>query len=400
MLTADLVLVRIKKTQVIPRWVDTEDTANLGLAAQLVDAFAEGVGGRRAVVDANLEEILGTGTAFMLHRGLAKLLRDRCQFETAAPLPPEDLRRAVFEQAARSRAGGADFERTACLAAAARDLELDPAAIDQGLFADLAGQQVLTEARLPTPQALLERYNVALAQGVLYRARELEITVQGLSPREYQALFRQVKFHQLMHSIVRHGDGGWRILLDGPISALKSSGRYGLQMAQFLPTLLHFGGWSLEARLAWGKRRLRKTFSLSAADGLRPQTKLGGRWLPEEIAALPARLTGLESGWTARAGGALIDLGGEAVLVPDLELEHTDGRRAWVEIFGFWNRGAVKRRLRLIKKHAPPGIVVAVIGSLAAGAADELADLPAEVVVFKRTVLPKKLLRAVEAAIA
>ena len=35
----------------------------------------------------------------------------------------------------------------------------------------------------------------------------------------------------------------------------KSSGRYGLQMASFLPTLLHFDHWSLTADLLWGKKR-------------------------------------------------------------------------------------------------------------------------------------------------
>ena len=396
MLTADLVLVRIRKKEVFPRFVDAEKEDNLGLAAQLIEAFDGAVGGRREDLDGELEDILGTGTAFQLHRGLAKLLRDQCRFETAAPVPPEDLRRAVFERSAAAWQDKAVFDRSATLEWVAADLGLEVDGVEQGLFADLVSQQMLTEARLPTPRALLDRYNVALAQGVLYRARELEIRVDGLGARDYEALFRQIKFHQLMHSIFPDGSG-WRILLDGPTSILRSSGRYGLQMAQFLPTLLHFGGWTLEARLAWGKRRLRKVMNLSAADGLRPHTKLGGRWLPEEVAAVPERINALDSGWTARPGTTLINLGGEAVLVPDLELRHDDGRRAYVEIFGFWNKGAVKRRMQAIKKHAPPGVVVAVLGSLGAGAAEDLDRLPASVVVFKRTLLPKKLLSAVEA---
>lgn len=395
MLTADLVLVRIKKKEVFPRFVDAESDEYLGLAAQLIDAFEGAIGRRREELDAELEDILGTGTAFQLHRGLAKLLRDGCSFETESPLPPDALRRAVFERSAKAWNERGDFDRQGTLSAAAEDLGFDAEAVEQGLFADLVSQQVLAKARLPKPRGLLDRYNVALAQGVLYKARELEIRINGLAPREYEALFRQIKFHQLMHSIFEDGSG-WRILLDGPVSVLKSSGRYGLQMAMFLPTLLHFGGWSLEARLAWGKRRLRKVMNLDAADGLRPHTKLGGRWLPDEIAAVPARIDALETGWRATPGDTLINLGGEGVLVPDLVLTHPDGRRAHVEIFGFWNKGAVNRRLRLIRKHAPKGLVVAVLGSLGAGAAEDLEGLPAEVLRFKRTVLPKKLLKAVE----
>jgi len=396
MLTADLVPVRVVKGQVIPRWIDAESADNLGLAAQLIEAFAEAVGRRRGTLDAVLEEILGTGTAFMLHRGLAKLLRDRCCFETAAPQPPETLRAAVFSAASAAwQSGDGAFDRDAVLASAAATCGLEAVDLERSLFADRKDQQVLRDAELPEPRALLDRYNVALAQGVLYRARELEIHLRGLEPREYQALFRQIKFHRLMHAIERRGDGWW-VYLDGPVSALRATGRYGLAMASFLPALLHFGGWTLEARLGWGKRRLRKLFTLSAADGLRPHTRLTGRWLPEEIAALPGRLCELDTGWSARPGEVLIDLGGEGVLVPDILLEHEDGRIVHVEIFGFWNKGAVRRRLRLIKRHAPPGVVVAVLGRLAAGAADEFETLPGEVVVFKRTVLPKKLLCAAE----
>lgn len=399
MLTAELVNVRLYKGEIKPRYIDPDDEQVAGLAEQLIGAFVQAVGQRRGDLDAELEDILGTGTSFLLHRGLAKLLRDRCTFETASPVPPEELRRAVFEAAAIARRQGSEsgaFDRQAVLepVAAARDLTVD--AVEAGLFADLQDQQVLIDAQLPKARALLDRYNVALAQGVLLRARQLEIRVAGLSARDYEALFRQIRFHQLMHRVSRDGDG-WCIILDGPISALQSSGRYGLAMAKFLPTLLHFGGWTLEARLAWGKRRRRYLFHLSAAQALRPHTKLGGRWLPDEVTALLPRITELAPDWSVRAGDVLIDLGGLGVLVPDLVFEHAEsGRVAYLEIFGFWNKGAVSKRVRLLDKHGPSNVVVAVLGSLAAGAAEDLDKLPGKVLLFKRTILPKKVLRAVD----
>jgi predicted nuclease of restriction endonuclease-like RecB superfamily len=419
MLTAELVNVRLYKGEIKPRYVDPEDDQVLGLAEQLVVAFTQAVGQRRGELDAELEDILGSGTSFMLHRGLAKLLRDRCVFETASPVPPEVLRRAVFEAAAVARREGASvkasgeavdeasdegergFDRQAVLGLAATKLDLSVETVEAGLFADLQDQQMLVDAQLPKARALLDRYNVALAQGVLLRARQLEIRIAGLSARDYEALFRQIRFHQLMHRVARDGSGqtgeGWCIILDGPISALQSSGRYGLAMAKFLPTLLHFGGWTLEARLAWGKRRRRYLFHLSPTQGLRPHNKLGGRWLPDEVVALAPRIAALATGWTVRPGDVLIDLGGVGVLVPDLVFEHTEsGRVAYLEIFGFWNKGAVAKRVRLLEKHGPPNVVVAVLGSLAAGAAEDLDSLPGKALLFKRTILPKKVLCAVE----
>ncbi|MEO1086636.1 MAG: DUF790 family protein, partial [Acidobacteriota bacterium] len=259
MLTSDLVLARVYKKKVRPRFVSDRDPELLELAGGLIEAFAEHRGEPRHRLDTELGELLGTGTDFQLHRGLAKLLFDRCEFEAAAPVEPEQLRGQVFAEAAAAyRVDTEDvqpfqFDRAAVLEAAAGRLEVNVEAIEQGLYADLKAEQVLGEFKRCTADWLLRRYNVALAQGVLFRATRLEIELAPAPPEKHRALFRKVKFFRLMHRVKRLPEGGWRLTLDGPVSVFKSSGKYGLQMASFLPTLqavfsarFEDGDWAVE----------------------------------------------------------------------------------------------------------------------------------------------------------
>ena len=334
---------------------------------------------------------------------MAKLLYDRCDFEASSPIEPEELRQRVFlaaSQAYRAEATESGqafgFDRSAILATVAAELEIEGDQIERGLYADLKAEQVLQDFTRCTPEWLLRRYNVALAQGVLFRATRLEIELAAAPPERHRALFRKVKFFQLMHRVKRLPDGGWRLVLDGPVSLFKASGKYGLQMASFLPTLLHFDAWTMTARVEWGPKRRKLTFELDADSDLRSHTRLDGQWQPDEIRAFGERFEALDSPWRIDRDGELIDLGGEGVLVPDYVFEHKEtGVRVVLEIFGFWNKGAVDARLKLVRKHGPERLVLAISSLLAAGR-EALGEMPAELYVFRTQPVPRKVLKVLE----
>jgi len=396
-LTSDLVQVRVYRDEVRPRYLP-DDEGSLGLAAQLIEVFSAHVGQPRHELDRELADLLGTGTAFVLHRGLAKLLLDRCGFETDSPVDPESLRRDVFAAAAEHRRGEDRFDRAAVLGQVAAARDLDPDALERGLYADLKDEQVLQDWKPCTPEWLVRRYNVALAQGVLLRAHELTIRIGGLNVRKYRSLFRKIKFFQLLHRIEGTRADGYVIRLDGPMSIFQASGKYGLQMASFLPTLLHFEGWELAAELRWGARRRHHRFVLTPATGLQPLSRLTGQWQPEELAWFPEQFAKLESDWTVSTDGELVDLGGKGVLVPDFVFEHKEtGRRVFMEVFGFWNKGAVTSRLRLLKRHGPANLILALSKQLAAGH-EGLEDLPGEVYVFRASPIARRVLKVLKAS--
>ena len=429
MLTADLVEVAVRKGEVCPRWVDPADPGRLALAARLIEVFGAAAGRPRGELEAELAELTGTGTAFRFHRALARLLTSRCEFATEAAAEPEAVREAVFQAAAEAwqRAGAPeptdppapgeqptatdggdppdeasrrpafDLDRDAVLAAASDRLGIAPAEADAALYADLQSEQVLAGWEPCEPAWLLNRYNVALAQGVLLRATSLTVQVAGQDPRRYRALFRKVKFFQLLHRVEGDARSGYAIHLDGPLSLFGASQRYGLQMASFLPTLLHFDRWKLTAEVVWGRRRRKLTLRFGPEAPLAPIGRLTGQWQPDEVAWLPDRIAALDCAWEVTADGELIDLGGEGVLVPDLAFRHrATGERAWLEVFGYWNRGTVARRLELLRRHGPRNLVLALSKNLAAGEEESLDDLPAEVYVYRSTPSARRIVAALD----
>ena len=166
-------------------------------------------------------------------------------------------------------------------------------------------------------------------------------------------------------------------------------------MASFLPTLLHFDRWSLSAKLLWGKKRRELSFKLSPANGLKPYTRLTGQWQPETLTWLPEQFAKLESEWRISTDAELVDLGGRGVLVPDYVFEHASGLRIHLEVFGFWNKGAVAARLDLLRQHGPENLILALSKQLAAGR-EALEEIPGDVYVFSSTPIARKIHKLLE----
>jgi len=401
-LTADLVQVSVGRTHVRPRYIRTDDDRSLDLAATLIAIFESTIGRTRGALKGELADHLGTGTEFQLHRGLAKLLEDRCEFETRADVDPVELRRVVFEAAAaeyrrESTEEATTFDRATVLQSAAATLELDAEAVDAALFADLKDEQVLKEFERPSTEWLLERYNVALAQAVLLRATVLEVEVRAQSPARYRELFRKMKFLRLLYEVEGSAEEGYRIRLDGPMSLFKSSQRYGLQMALFLPAVLHCDEWRVEATVRWGKKRRELSFSLGLKDGLKPHTISRGQWQPDEVAWLVTQFAKVKSDWTLSDDTELIDLGRQGILIPDYVFTHEPtGKRVYMEILGFWRRGAVESRLKILREQGPENLILAISKELAVDD-DDLEDLPGEVYVFRSAPVAREVAKLLKA---
>lgn len=101
------------------------------------------------------------------------------------------------------------------------------------------------------PEVVIARYNMELARGLLYWAVRLIIDIED----SYQDVFRYIKLCRLMHTITRR-ERGYRIELDGPLSLLRGTLRYGLKMAVFLPALALCRTWRMEAVIVKAGERL------------------------------------------------------------------------------------------------------------------------------------------------
>ena len=390
MLTGNLVRVRISKQRVIPLYIPRDDDGWLDVAEGLLLIFREGEGRTRGEITEEIDALVGEGLASLVHRGMAKVLEDRAEFEVVSEVPPEELRRRVFTAAAEHRqsqrkigAIRAPFRRDEVLKKVARDLAIEVDLIVAGLFADLKDEnRLLTFADL-SAQRLLDRYNVALAQAVLLRSVRMTVEVRDEPPARYRQLFRWLKFNRLLWRVEGTMRDGYTLQIDGPLSLFSSTNKYGLQMAMFLPALLHCRNFRLDAELRWGKNRDPRSFHLESAEGLISHHDDQGTYIPPEVAAFAERFRQVAPTWELRAMTDVIELGRDGVWVPDFQIVHAaTGTVVYLDILGFWRKSSLERLIDLLTLHGPPRILLALSEKFKVD--DEaLARLPGPVVKFR-----------------
>ncbi len=396
MLTTDLVRTRVKKGRVIPQYLDVDSSEALQKAEELIGLFTAHAGGMQGDVDEAVDEVIGHGTDYLIWRGLAKLLYDRSEFETVASVEPHEIRRAVFEASGELGPVTGAEARQRVLERAGEVLELVPEEIEESLYADLDERQRLVEFDALEPLELLHRYNLALAQAVLYKATRLTIELGRTDSNMLRYLFQALKFNRLMHRAERTEDG-YRLEVDGPASLFKRSRKYGLQMATFLPALLLADEWAMRAELDWEGKGGTHKMVLSHKDGLVSHYKARGQWVAEEERYFEKRFSETETDWELERQGSVVDLDDNVVIIPDYVLRHPDGREVFLEVVGFWRLAYLERRIEMLVDSCDVPLVLVVSERLKTGR-EELREAPAEVVFFKGVILVDKVLAAAEAA--
>ena len=288
----------------------------------------------RHVLDAELQLLEGEETDYRVKRGLTHLLSSGfAEFETVSPLEPEELRERVFALSARHLPGEAVEARVHEEVAGALSRELgkhvDAAQVASGLYADLSENQIMMSFDAPTPEALLHRYNLSQAQGVLYRASELVLTAYRNDPGEYKLLFRYLKLFRLLTTIEGDPEHGFTITVDGPANLFKPSTRYGVDLAKFLPALLHVTRWEMRATLnpkqSYDGVPEEASYTLEPGSGLVSHYKKGKDFDSVLEQSLSKRWDTTDTEWRLEREVDLIPLPG-SVMIPDFRLVHPDGR--------------------------------------------------------------------------
>lgn len=412
MLTADLVDARRKDGELVLRPLDREGRVEaLAVGAALLETARAFVGRRREEVDEAWDAAADEAAPkrFKTVAGLRKLVADACDFEAETDVDPAELRRALFTRASearRARGEGERFDRQAVVAAAAAELALAPEVVERALFADLRSEHVLRAAPSLDAASLVEAWELGQAQAVLLTAVRVTCEVSSASPGLVRAFFAKLKFHKLLFTaerLARDDANGWRVVIDGPYSMFDAVTKYGLRLAFALPALRALERWSLVADIKWGKTRDPLVFRLASEAASPPAGRRAARaadaatssrssgagadepprkarrkkaasptvpaadelHLSDDVRELLEGVNAGASGWRARPATVLLDVPGQGICVPDLELRR-DGEREpiYVEVLGYWSRDAVFRRVELAERGLGARVVFAVSSRL------------------------------------
>ena len=400
MLTADLARSRTTERKITPLFIDPSEEQYRKTARELLQLFEEYLGEPKGDLDDAIDQLTVADTDYKIVQGLAKLIRDECAFESDTQAEPRAIRRRLFERAnasypiVRQPTLGADIRKLDVYSAVADDLGLSLEACYRGMYADLEANKRLVKLGTRTADAystgdsdasgtsttqltgtsaeeyadtqltvdwVLHRYNLALAQAVLYDASELRIRVWD----HFGTVFSYVKLFGLMHRIYPiDADGnrvastneaaGYEAVLDGPASLFRKSRKYGIRMANFLPALPHCNRWELEAEVIHDEAAHEtRQFTLDHTAGLQTYYS-GGRRFDSDVERTLAT-----TDWELVRENDVLDLGAE-VMIPDFALEHPDGRRAILEIVGFWTPEYLTEKLRKIRAADMDNLLLAV----------------------------------------
>jgi hypothetical protein len=387
MLTADLAMSWQRGDQIRPRHIDPEDEEHLRAAEDLIALFDAHGGRPRAALEESLQEYVGTGTDYRILRGLIKLLTDRCEFETSAPAEPAEIRRAVFLKARERHPVSTPEARAELVAEAARELSCEPAALLEALYADLPENQRLTRFEPIRPAELLDLYNVAQAQALLYRSVEMRLWLEPQPPEGFRELFGSIKAYRLIHTVRGSSAAGYEVRLDGPASIFQRSQKYGIQMAVFLPALLLCKGWRMRAEIQDRHRRV-AYFELTSEQTLLrshyPEITAYENPVTDKLAAAWPRAG---TAWGLEPSGEVLDLG-DSAFIPDFVLRHAEtGARVFLEVLGFWTPEHLRERLLEFDHAGVRNFILAAWDELR-GTRDPMTNVPPNTIVFKRSLDP------------
>jgi predicted nuclease of restriction endonuclease-like RecB superfamily len=402
MLTAELVRPRLHKRggELRVALLDATDR-HRRTAAELIALFRQQVGQSWGAWQEALAAYEGHRIDYGVVRGLAKVLTDAATFVACeTPVPPAQVRAALF---ARGPAFAVPDRlhrrpRGELLAEGAAELGLSPAQAEAILYADRPCTYVLVNAGPAwTPAELIARYNLELSRAALYWSDGLQVTIHDT----FKDFWRYLKLFKLM-SWATPSEHGYHVAVDGPLSPfVQSTTRYGRQLAAFLPALLLCRRWQMEATVHLPQFDQALVYRLDNTAPLTTHFRRSGAFdsrLEADFAAEFEAKFGNERGcWRLSREDELLVLG-DTVMVPDFALTHKqDGRRALVEIVGYWHPEYLRRKVAKVRAAQRRDLILLVYEGVNL-AKEKLQDVPGEVLYFRNKPVLKQVMAAVERA--
>ncbi|MBF0158904.1 MAG: DUF790 family protein [Magnetococcales bacterium] len=354
MLTKELLRFSLRRDEIVPRTVDVGDRTLLLLARNLIDLYGSSVGQTVEELAELAQPIVNSYRSPVIAKGLNKLLLDRCRFRVSDP-ELESWRLAVFQAAAALLGNRSMNDLSHYRQAVAQQLQTDPDSLSRRLYADLALRQPLEEFQRYTPEQLLQRYNMAQAQGLLLWSTALEVKLSEPDTGKRRQLLRHLRFFRLLTRIHQQQDE-IHITVDGPLSLLQHTQKYGLQLAAFLPALCAMSRWQIAARIRM-EQQPQAWLRLDQSSGLQSHYQQTWVYRPEAITSFAEQFNNQDdkddnqSRWQMMEESPILTRYGAELVVPDFSFQHDSGLVVHLELFHRWHRGPLLRRLEQLATH-------------------------------------------------
>ncbi len=362
MLPLNLMRIRfVGRGQVKPRYINEDEVE---VVRDVIHSFKQGVGMRLGDVIRSIEY---EGSDPRLIGGLIHILKSRTRLEDVDEAALIRMRLDVFREAAKLYPATRENRRLV-LSKVAEKFGYSPERVDADLLKIYDDERVIVGFNEPEAGELIREYNLSLAQALLFKALDVEVGVE-MSGAQSKALLRQAKLMGLMY-VAESTSNGIKLTIDGPVSVIKQTDRYGTRLAKLLP-LLAGAKWSLRARIKLGGRVYLYEDSSEESDFPRPASSDEPVFDSYMEADFHRRLLSICKEVKREPEPLVVD---GRIFIPDFKVGD-----AYIELVGYWTPQYLERKYdKLLKLKIP--IIVLVDEKLATMA---WRKLPHFVVTFK-----------------
>lgn len=393
MLTRDLALYEYDQDRVNPDRLTKEGHHRYpAMATAMLSIYGTGIGRTREKLHRGVEAVFETENDCPPKRicAFCKILDEMSEYDAAgnAWLLRRDVLRRATEKHPLARTPASMFQNNEANVKAEIATELGRSwmEIERDYFADSPGLHRLSAFSGPTdPRDLLSLYNLRQTQVALFDAEQLCLDLTA----DYKPALRAVKLAHLLHDITCVSPGHYRVRVDGPVSVIRETTRYGVNMAKLLPVLVSLRGWDLCAAIR-PRRNWRGglTLHLSPKTGLKAPLGKNPDF-DSEVERKFFEKWGADSrnGWSCHREDEILHRG-QKVFFPDFVFRRSDGRIAYLEIVGFWTVKYLQAKRETLKQFVDEPIAIA-IGDAARGG---FVDLGLPVIPYRESLQLKPVL--------
>jgi predicted nuclease of restriction endonuclease-like RecB superfamily len=405
MFPIELLRVQIssKKNQIKPVFIDSEKDNQPSLPSNIIKMYEDMADRKlsKSNVDENLSEVEAKNPDYKLVRAICHLLEQRCEYASHESgfsnarnndkMNAIHLRRQIFEIASLLGYPVTENQRKNILQKVASKNNLSVNDVEMAMWNDLEKNKYLKNFDSLTSLQLVAWYNVSALQTLLLNSVKMEFSIYG--GFNWKKILRKIKQLGLMYSLYRESNYGSEsnaqtkteeilfknkkenkiiCTVNGPLSIVRLTDRYGMAMAKLIPSIIFSEIWSINATiLRKSISGMKKTydFELSSTDKDIPLFDASTFHFQSEQKSGPGlsydnygmeyfdssvekkfmdKFLKFTTGWhLVREPDPLILSNGKA-FIPDFVFEKY-GVKVYLEIVGFWTEDYLKRKLEKIK---------------------------------------------------
>ena len=387
-LPSNLLIARRRGKYILPIYSYFKEH-ELYIAYELIEIFENGIGLDRKSIELSIKKLedfsTEIGCNYRFIRGLAHILFRRAVFHRPnATVDPEKIKMEIFLTTSRIFNGFVlnRDEREEVLRRVADRLNITVKEVLEAF--KTSGKEVLSSFEKISPKKLLKAYNLSLTQTLLFKAANVMAYLETSGTKAKIILFN-VKRLGLMYTAEKFLNG-IKLHIDGPLSVIRQTERYGTRLAKVLPYLISSKRWKISANI----KRYDKNLLFYLSDSyskLFPRIEVKYEEYDSSVEELfYKRFQTLGSGWKVEREPEPL-IAGRSIFIPDFSFTK-GGTKIYMEIVGFWTKEYIERKIKKLRKLSNLKMILAINKRLACSG---ILELP-----FKDIILYKDKLSAPE----